>query len=260
MSGADISEADEIWHPAMREAFERDRMNVDENGLPIQSDGDKNDQLNRLGYIIAVNALAPVSTASVVKPDVALWGVKSLLQINPGTFTRYHGGDPNDVSADQLIPVLCGFTALGFQKSMGRMFKTMMARFGFAQNVVDGLNGDYKTRKVPDFMFLRAMPLFTRYSWFTYPLAWIFDLYLFVLVIGDVIYLHTNKDPADVNNTFLTISVCALKKPTLWSIGAKELWLALCPQVYERLQRYHRAESGGNPELAEIALPLIKKL
>jgi hypothetical protein len=244
----------------MREAFERDRMNVDENGLPIQSDGDKNDQLNRLGYIAAVSALTPREQYCQVSPSIALWGMSSLLQISPGVFTRYHGGDPNDVSADQLIPVLCGFTAWSYKKNIRRMFISMMKRFGFAQNTVDGLNGDYKTKKLPDFMFFRAMPLFCRASWWTYPLAWIFDLYLFVLALGDYYYLKTDKDPADVNNTFLTISVCALIKPTLWSILAKELWLRLCPNIYERLQRYHRAESGGNPDLAEIALPLLKKL
>jgi hypothetical protein len=235
-------------------------MNLDKDGLPIQADGDAKDQLHRIGmiligYMVTRKPIAPPQ--NMLKMFYALTGI---LQPSPGVFIRHKGSTPDDVSCDQLIGALCGLISIGARASAKAMFLQMIRRFGFAQNIVDGLNGDSTTKKIPDFMLFRAMPLFCRFSSWAYPFAIIFDAYLLALVIGDYIYLHTDKDPADVNNTLMTVAVCSAIMPTPFSALAKWLWPKLCPGIYQRLERYHRAEALGNPEIAELWKPIVERI
>jgi hypothetical protein len=227
-------------------------MNVDDFDLPvtINPDGseDARDQLNRVGMI---------SCAQYGKPDASYHFPLSLMlefQPDPGIYTRSIGSNPNNVSADQLIPVLCYWVLSNnkFQASM--MFRAMMRRFGFAQNTHDGLSS-VDRKQIPDFMALRAAPLFARWS----TLRHLWDLYLYALLIGDWAYLKTNKDPVDINCTLVTFLTCVKINPTPISKSVARLWPKLRPNIYADLCRYHRAESGGNPEIAEMYKQIIEE-
>ncbi len=230
-------------------------MNLDQDGLPIQSDGDNRDQLQRVGMIVTAGELQGLNGAidTVFLMSFAhLFAIgRDCLQISPGLFVRFIGGNPNNVSADQLISAIAAHVVSPLDRpQLLAIFGRMVKRLGFAQNTIDGLN-DNAGQKLPDFLFFRAMPLFVRASWLTWILAWVFDWYLIVLVIGDWIYFKTEPDPVDINNTLLTLAVCRLRKPTLISCLAAWAWPRLRPEIMPALRRYHRAETGGNPEIAD---------
>jgi hypothetical protein len=229
-------------------------MYLDRYGLPTQENGDGNDCLQRVGMILTADALNDKVPASNL-----LFGLALRLQPSPGIFTRYVGGNTNNVSADQLVSALCASLAWNLHEIVLAMFVRMALRLGFAQNYVDGLNDDPRW-KLPDFMLLRTMPLFARASWAFYPIAYMFDLYLLVMVLGDWIYLKTDKDPADINNTLMTVVLCREIKPTPISWLAYKIWPKLRPGIYSWLERYHRPESGGNIEIAQMWKPICDKL
>jgi hypothetical protein len=228
-------------------------MFTDQYGLPVQSNQDANDQLQRVGMIAVASVLTPMPTS------VPVWtALEKNLQPSPWVFSRFTGGQTNDVSADQLISALGAFIADENAPEAWGMFKAMIKRLGFAQNTVDGLGGS-QAKQVPDFMFLRAMPLFCRMSWWAWPLAWLFDLFLIAMVLGDYYYKQTDPDPADCNDTVLTLVVTRIKKPTWVSWLACALAKMLKLNFSGRLTRYYRAETGANPWIAEIWQPLCKR-
>jgi hypothetical protein len=186
----------------------------------------------------------------------ALWFT---LQVQPGIYVRWTKGDPRDVSADQLISPLAAWTALESADQIRALFLATLRRFGFAQNRVDGLSGDRTTKKIPDFMALRAAPLFARSKWWLYPVANFADLYLIVLVLGDGVYRLVGKDPVDINNTLMTLATCRAKRPTPVSVFAAWLWPKVRPEIQKDLERYHRAEAGGNPEIASYWKPIVER-
>jgi hypothetical protein len=149
--------------------------------------------------------------------------------------------------------VACAWQLMDNQKELRKMYRKMIERFGFAQNVVDGLNGDHVTKKIPDFMFLRAAPIFFRRSAFRY----LADLYLIVLVLGDYLYQKTDKDPADINVTACTFLVALRVDSTFIGQFAWRLWRFLRPGLEYWIARYHRRESGGNPEVGDLLIKAI---
>jgi hypothetical protein len=216
-------------------------MNLDKYGLPIQSDGDGNDQLNRVGMIICANLMKGVYPGTWFHK---LW---TFLHVGNGIFKRHTEGDPRNVSADQLIPIACASLLGDVRSNLELMERAMFKRWGFAQNVVDGLNGDNTKKKIPDLMILRAMPIFSRHRKSRY----LWDLYLIVMLISDWIYMKTNKDPADVNCTLATFATCSKINPTPISAFVWKVWPKI-RDVNQAMARYHRTEAGGNPEIAEI--------
>lgn len=272
-------------------------MNVDNYLLPQQANGDRNDQLQRCGMLAVAAQLNPEidhNLANIISASTTALYREDRLQPKSGVFVRYTGGDPDNVSADQLIAALCAFVQRLNKEEIRNLFVAMAKRFGFAQNKKDGLNADTRT-KIPDFMALRALPLFFRYSKFLYPLTYVVDVLLVIgalLAVGPV--FHDNKllpsrrspDDVDDNNTFLTLLVCRTRMPTLLSMLAVKIYAKLRPwnygcreetvvvkdkatmmvtnnsrykPVYGALRWYHRAESGGNPEVAEVFAPLCKR-
>lgn len=230
-------------------------MHLDEFGLPMQADRDRNDQLNRVGLILLAKTFTkPEVTFAINALHYTCWkAVVSWLQPKPGVYTRYKGSDPNNVSADQLIPVLCYWVAVGFEKQQIKdMYLAMLSRFGFAQNIYDGLDGKQNKWKVPDLMVFRAMPLFSRGLSNAFGVSrYLWDLYLVAMLIWDLLYMKFGKDPCDVNCTLTTFLTCIKVKPTFISVSVWNLWL-LYGNPYERLKRYHRADALGNPEIAEM--------
>jgi len=89
---------------------------------------------------------------------------------------------------------------------------------GFAQNIVDGLDGEPGHIKIPDFMLLRALPLFVRISKLLYPVAVFVDLYLVVAALsacgpvwadGSLLPHKRTPDDVDHNCTIVTLAVAA---------------------------------------------------
>lgn len=271
-------------------------MHLDKYGLPVQADGDANDQLQRVGMILTANALGEyLHTADGDPFDVnhecftAIISWDSL-QPSPGVYTRYVDGNPNNVSADQLLPVLASHVANRDTKSVWNMFKAMTKRLGFAQNTRDGLDQKKTKWKLPDFMALRALPLFARAHKVLYPVAFLADLSLVLLAlfaVGPVQHddklIPTKRNPDDVDDNVIitTLITCRAIMPTPLSWLAAKLYAKLRPNnygniqhrtmpdgstrsikynnVYGALRWYHRAEAGGNPEIAELYESLVRR-
>lgn len=259
-------------------------MNLDENGLPvtINPDGtqDRNDQLQRCGMISTANALLGRGS------DRTLLALYFDCQPQRGTYTRYRTGSPDNVSADQLIAALGAWVSLGNYYQVNLMWRAMWRRFGFAQNNKDGLNDDARS-KIPDFMLLRALPLFGRGLHWFYPFVLLMDVLLVLLALSAVGptwkdgggFKRRGPDDVDDNNTILTLAVCRARMPTPLSWLAVKLYSKFRPwnygcigldrngykhyniykPVYGALRWYHRAENGGNPEIAELWRPIVDK-
>jgi hypothetical protein len=213
-------------------------MNLDFNGLPVQSNGDALDQLNRCGLIVCASLINNKGDDLALDCSKA---IRHLLQISPGVYVRCIGSNANNVSADQLIPLYC-YKALGGPIKIKHLF--------FAQNTHD-FDPNKPGWKFPDFMLFRALPLWCRSNSFSW-LRYLADVYLYVLVLGDYVYLKTDKEPYYINCTMLTLLTCNDVKPTLLSLSAWKLWRYLRPNTFLYLRLYHRAESGGNPEIADM--------
>ncbi len=280
-------------------------MHVDSYGLPVQADGDANDQLQRCGMIMAAHCLRNDFY------EIEQWEVNCLVALDsgvfehsPGVYVRHVGGDTNNVSADQLIAALAAHVAAGNIGQISAMFKACIKRFGFAQNVKDGLDAKNHRSKLPDFLFVRGLPLFTRAHWLLYPVSLLSDLLLVLQALAavgpvfpDGSFLPHKRGPDDVdhNNTILTLAVCSHIRPTPLSWLARKLFGKFCPNnrgtalrekmdmperlvkvfgpcndyevvtcnkfhpVYGSLRHYHRAEAGGNPEIAEMWKPICER-
>ena len=250
-------------------------MHLDAHGLPMQKDGDRNDQLQRVGMIGVATALGEAHEYTGRSPGLAL---TKDLQPRPGVFTRYKGSDPANVSADQLIPVLAYFL-LADRRQAWRMFAACLLRAGFAQNYKDGLSGTDRA-KIPDFMLIRALPLFARLSLLLYPLTLVIDFLLVIQallqagpVFRDDKLLPTRRslDDVDDNNVIVTLITCRARMSTPLSWLAAKLYSALRPPNYGcnpgtdasnvcgALRWYHRPESGGNPDIATMYERLVIK-
>jgi hypothetical protein len=266
-------------------------MHLDEHDLPVQADGDKNDQLQRVSMILAACVLNKSKLPIAVIMHRAL---RRDLQPKKGVYVRFSDGNTNNVSADQLISALACWVLLRRPMQIAWMFLRMSLRFGFAQNYKDGLNSDART-KIPDCMFVRALPLFCRAHWSLYPLALCADSLLILSALASVGPVwrdnqgFTKRSPGDVddNVTILTFVTCRERMPTpfsilsCWIFGKFRPWNLGCSEtirveltdkgrpnlisnrkhrpVYGALLWYHRAESGGNPEIAWMWKPIVDK-
>ncbi len=266
-------------------------MNLDKYGLPVQADGDANDQLQRIGMILTAAAIIDKDELANRLEVTCIRAIQidmEILQPSPGIFLRHVNGDPKTVSADQLIAILGFFTMSGVIFYIWPMFKQMMKRFGFAQNTKDGLDGkgnEGKT-KMPDFMLIRALPLFLRAHWCLYPILLLSDALLVLSALSAVGpvwkdgggFKTRSPDDVDDNNTILTLSVCRVRFPTplvlfaVWIFAKLRPWNHGCvgraeeafplysyKPVYGALRWYHRAEAGGNPEIAEMWKPICER-
>jgi len=249
-------------------------MNLDPYGLPCQSNGDCEDQLNRVGLISLAcflnyhHAKADV-TELEARCDDAISDPMGLLVYGPGTYTRHTKSGPGDVTCDQLIPVLAYHVAIGDGLNVKLMFEAMVKRYGFAQNV--HADNDPTTKTTPDLMFFRALPLFARYSKWLYPVAVIADLYVVIMIISLIISDYNAPNSVDDNNTLATVLTCITTHPTFVARFAAWLYAKCRPTNYGVTQLgetnniqgamsyYHRAAAGGNPEIAEMYRTLIKE-
>jgi hypothetical protein len=208
-----------------------------------------------------------------------LKGINETLQAKPGVYMRHQHGDPANVSADQLVSACAAHVAEGNTKQVLLLAARCIARLGFAQNYKDGLDASKTRWKLPDFMALRALPLFMRAHVLLYPAAVIADVLLLLLSISavgpvwrdDTGFSKRGPDDCDHNVSVLTLAVCRHRMPTPLSWLACKIFAKYCPETYgtiklgepNRVQGalawYHRAESGGNPEIAEMWKPICRR-
>lgn len=237
-------------------------MHLDSHGLPQQKSGDRNDQLQRVG-MIATGSLLKWDLELLEHESVWTWlhmhdALEGPLQPRPGTYTRYVGGDPANVSADQLISALAYWVVSANVKQVLPLLGRMILRLGFAQNYVDGIDKvstKAKTNeetsvwkalsqgkwKLPDFMLIRALPLFARTHAALYPVAIVADLFLLLsalFAIGPVfrddslIPRKRGPDDVDDNVIILTLAVCRARMPTPLSILSAKLYAWARPWNY----------------------------
>jgi hypothetical protein len=253
-------------------------MHLDDNGLPTQADGDRNDQLQRVGMCAVAYALGGYSPIYAKDMWVALKR-GGRLHPKPGTLVRYQGADPRNCSGDQIISALAAVVAWPFWREATAISWGILRRGGFAQNIHDGLDGKPGKWKVPDFILIRALPLMCRVHWLLWPLACLADVLLVVagLMAGAPVWRDgkgfsaRSPDDVDDNVQLLTFAVCRLVNPTPLSVLGNWLYGKLRPQNYGcginafhpvqgALEWYHRKESGGNPEIAESWRPITARL
>lgn len=270
-------------------------MFLDGNGLPVQQDGDANDQLQRCAMIVAGVYLDKsdfarnVKVTGLVLPGRCVNALEKELQPRPGIYNRYPGGDERNVSGDQLISALAAWIALRDFAQAGWLTLRILLRGGFAQNTRDMYGRtDWK---LPDYIFIRSLPLMCRVHWALYPLALVFDVLLVLSALAvalpvwrdDKGFTKRTPDDVDQNVSVMTFAVCRAVMPTPFSMLASKLFSKLMPwnygcmkpdtsmglqnvyfenfypPVYGALRWYHRAESGGNPEIAELWRPIVEK-
>lgn len=225
-------------------------MNLDKYGFPVQDNGDAADQLQRMGMIGVgnlVNSEQPLELNRSVS-----WALKYIFQSAlDGTYSRYYQAPTNDVTADQLIPTIAFWSLSQDRSELGKM------KWVFAQNTRK--QGEPNVKTIPDFMLLRALPLIIRGYNLPIIVYYCIDV---LLVLAALCYTILNRgfDDVDDNNLVISLVCCRVLRPTGVS------WLAAKAYRHTRayspeyaLTRYHRAESGGNPEIGEQWVRIIKQ-
>lgn len=225
-------------------------MNLDKWGLPATKlpDGtmDSNDTLQRVGMI--ATALDLADDIEVGQWETLLLysaALQTSLQPKPGIYVRYPGADPANCSADQILSALAYWVASGNIRQICAIFLRMVLRLGFAQNYKDGLDATKTKWKLPDFMLIRALPLFCRSHWSLYVFALCFDLFLLLSVaaaigpvwVDDKGLRKRSPDDVDDNLTVLTLVVCRARYPTPLSWLAAKLYAKLRPWNYGCIER-----------------------
>jgi len=233
-------------------------MKVDHHGLPVQTDGDAGDQLNRVGLLALLHDRWYIQLAK--------------LRVSPGVYRRGTNLPTNTVSGDQLVPVF-GATLRRDSKEFNTMVMKTILRLGFAPNTHDT---DGTRKFLPDFLLPRILPFMAR-AYLPSVLVCLTDLLLMVQVgfallpfkTMDDRFTPVRKTPDDVDqdvNLVATLYTCNMKCPTFFSKLAVLLYenkrpvsLGGSPNVEGALRWYHRADSGGNPEVGEVQVTMWRR-
>jgi len=268
-------------------------MFVDAYGLIVQQDGDAGDSLHREAMVAFGRKLIydrDANTAMVVEaPNREPAGtIIDKFEVEPGIYVRHPdptrwSSNPDTTSRDQLLPVIAYCAAYEDYDRLWRLFKAVSKRGFFAQNYVE--NGPGKTRrKMPDTMlthlsfFIRAggpwtIPL--------YPVLLLTDSVRLAGTLLNLVPIHISdggkririkrRSDVDDNNRIIGHILAAEFKPTPVSWLDRMIYSWTRPKnlgntlmgeanpVMGALVWYHRAEDGGNPEIAELYRPLIMK-
>jgi len=225
-------------------------MHLDANGLPVQADGDAEDQLCRIGWILATRP------KGLLQPYWQALRVGGLLTDGFTKFKRHANGDSRNVSGDQLVAVFCAAKVVGWRLLQRRLTLGMLIRLGFAQNY-RRLNQN--TLKIPDLLLHRVLPIVARFARLPRPLLELIDALL--LLPMTIISLLSFRGPDSVDDTNHVV--------TLIACGNETFVAKLCILLYDKYRApnygttilgykssvegavawYNRAESGGNPEI-----------
>lgn len=244
-------------------------MYRDKYGLIVQANGDGGDTAQRMGMV----GFVPESTtiAQQVLHMQATWQ----LQVAPGIFVRHpfqpgFCSDPTQYSRDQQDSVVLYLGHAGVNNLVLNIFKAQLKRFGRYQNA-----------DIPNLTTVGVYARALKASWM-YPILWLTDItYLFSPIFQ---WVSARNNPADVddNNAIMRLLQATYSMPTPFSELGRRLYALIRPKNYGcagvtdvlysesynynetnaimgALVWYHRKESGGNPEIAEIYRPIIEK-
>ena len=236
-------------------------MHYDERGLIVQSDSCGGDQLHRegwfavpflLGYEMA-NDLA--NTRWVGKKDKISYSYPMAIQVltDGGPLRRtwkdgpgpegYKWTDPKDVSRDQVIPNITA--AFLCQSVICKQWLRDFFWFFPNWDLCMPMHRNHLYRSTGDT-----------------PTA-IGDLQLFWA--SKLVVWKIRKNPDDVDNLLNHLQLLILSELSRPTEGSRRAIQYLHSQlgiegIMKSLRHYHRAESNGNPEMAEIYLPLVTDL
>jgi hypothetical protein len=268
-------------------------MYIDAYALISQQDGDVGDSLHREGmYAFGKKLLYDRANNTLVINEVPARRdparIMDQFEVEPGIYVRHPdptrwSSNPETTSRDQLIPVLAYCAAYQDYPRLWRLFKATAARGFFAQNVLD-TGEDETVHKVPDTM-IGHLGLFIRAGgWWTaalYPVLFLTDAADLAATVWEAIPVHweetgkklRSRDLGDVddNNAVIAHLMAAKFKPTPLSWLNRQIYATLRPINYGNtklgesnpvmgaLAWYHRAEAGGNEEIAELYRPLVEE-
>jgi hypothetical protein len=268
-------------------------MVVDTYALIVQRNGDGGDTLQREGMYAFGKWLRYSQESNTVviadppeRRDPS--SVMDRLEVRPGVFVRHPDpskwySNPATVSRDQLVPVFAYCAAYEDYPRLWRLFTTTAQRGFFAPNTTRAGAG-HKPNKMPDTM-LGHLGLFIRAGGYWtmpfYPLLFLTDTVDLVGTLLHQIPVHweqtnrrlrfTEARDVDDNNTIIQHLMAAHFKPTpiswanrqIYAFGRRlnngNLYLGENNPVMGALAWYHRAEAGGNPEIAELYRPAIEQ-
>lgn len=261
----------------------------DDLGFPCQDNGDVGDSAQRVGWIETINVATRclLNIGSIVTIDFAQ--LFKMLEVSPGVYVRHPKASgvqasPKDFSRDQQTALRKALILRGDWSDLWRMFKAHASRGFKYQNKDWGL-------ALTD--YVRGFLLWSiRLSWYwvvlwfpvqllCWYLLWVFDLSTTMTMLNRIGLIPRWKhetheivgmDLEDVDdlNHFLD-HVLALHVPTPISYLNRWAYKTFRPKslgniemgytnnVYAAIGCYFRVEWGGNPALAVITAPLIKK-
>jgi hypothetical protein len=268
-------------------------MYIDAYALIVQQDQDGGDTLQREGMYAFGKWLRYNKNRNVLivdeipaRRDPA--AIMDKLEVKPGIFVRHPDpwkwySDPDTTSRDQLVPVIAYCGAYEDYPRLWRLFKATLKRGMFAQNTKRAGDGP-RSWKLPDTM-IAHLDLFIRaggpYTMPLYPLLLVTDTIDLAGTLLQLLPLHWEqtarrlrfKQPKDVddNNVIISHLMAAAFMPTPISWLNRQLYAITRRQnlgntvmgetnpVMGALVWYHRAEAGGNPEMAELYRPLVEQ-
>lgn len=255
----------------------------DTYGLPVQSDGDGGDSLQKAG-LWAIG----VEFRKVCRPqdriDNFSYSALARCHIGGGIWIRHpkaetFWSDPNLTTRDQLLNafVICYQTKA--RKVWLKTFLRLVLRMGFSQNSrsTDG------SRRVPDFMHLWLdVPIRTGglMTWPLRPLLLVTDAIWLLQELIEALPLTWSheqrrfrgktKNDADADNFVLRAALAQLETPTPFSWLARKARAQLQNETFGQkpwmlsrvtgaLEWKHRSDSGADPRMAELLRPFTEE-
>lgn len=182
--------------------------------------------------------------------DIDPGSVLNLLQIEDCVFIRnpIKYNDPNDVSRDQMTPLIALLGLMGFKDMLKTILKKQLSRWGlFPNKDIDG--------PVDFGNYIRAFK-----AWYLYPFLWLTDL---GLVVESIIrnFSKVTDSSDDLDHTVLLIQAQHVL-PTLISFIARKIYTHGRAQssggVQEAWDDYYM--HGGNNPLNVLYEDLIRKM
>lgn len=223
-------------------------MYLDSKGLITQKGGDAGDQLQREGFWYEGLSLNPLySKIPGMLPYIeALFILHTTKGFTRSWVPPYN--DPTDTSRDQLVS---NIRALGYFSEhliVSRIFWDVIRNYSrFPNNDIAFIN-DYGR-------FIRAYE-----SWWLYPLLFLFDVPLIVNSIIRIIKSRNLDNVGDDVNHIGDLAQAQNVYPTPISWFARKIYKRFHTNgVQYALDWYFRADSGANPEFAELWAPIVAR-
>jgi hypothetical protein len=267
---------------------------LDEQGLIVQRDGDGGDTAQREGWMwlgIFVHERV-LKIPWKLKPHLTFSRTLDLIEVKgTGEFIRnpQKYNDPKDFSRDQTVPLIASMGVWNQQARLDRVWESFERRGRQFQN------GDLSTPELLN-LFARARrkpidPTGDDQLWADAVDRGLLnrnpnntgdDLNMIVILLAGLLL----SSPSPTERVKQAVKVYAKNRPISWgcylgsyrakynidyAVGEPEMiercrhgvdserWQVDCPRVLGALRWYFRAESKGNPALAELYEPIVQK-